>query len=374
MMQRHFRVPRANATTEGSSAAEDDSAAGGIAAGSRQAEQQRQLFDTYLWLSQLQQARCYETAFAQWRRQRSAPANTMGILYWQLNAIWQGPDWSTIEYDGRLRLSHHFVKRVFADVLISTTSEQAGDVEAGQDAGEQAVGEGSEDAAGGFMPRGRVMRVHVSNDHPSHSIEAMLKIRLHLWADAPARPVVEVSARVSIGPACTKAVWVGQPLLGNRAVASAEAFVRLELTGTHVSAAAAAAGTAAVGAAAASEAASEAAERGVEEAVGGSETLLASADHWLVQWKEAVLPRADVKIVSVRKTSDRGAIITIGSNRSAAFVSVECASVVGAFSDAGFALLAGETRELRFLAKGGHFELDEFVSGLRARSLRDTYA
>ena len=68
MMQRHFRVPRANATTEGSSAAEDDSAAGGIAAGSRQAEQQRQLFDTYLWLSQLQQARCYETAFAQWRR------------------------------------------------------------------------------------------------------------------------------------------------------------------------------------------------------------------------------------------------------------------------------------------------------------------
>ena len=315
MMQRHFRVPPANATAGGS--AEEG---GSAAVGGGQAEQQ-ELFATYLWLTQLQQARCYETAFAQWRRQRSAPANTMGILYWQLNAIWQGPDWSTIEYDGRLRLSHHFVKRVFADVLISTTSEEAG---------EGAVVDSAEEAS-------RLMRVHVSNDHTSHGIEGTLRIRLYLWADAPARPVAEVTARVSVGPACTKAVWVGYPRLGQTGVPPSEAFVRLELQAA------------------------------------GDETLLASADHWLVQWKEAVLPRAAVRIVSVKKTSDRGALITVGSNRSAAFVSVECASVVGAFSDAGFALLAGETRDLSFLARGAHFELGAFVSGLRARSLRDTY-
>ena len=46
--------------------------------------------------------RTYEEAFSQWRRHRSTSAMTMGILYWQLNSIWQGPDWSTIEYDGRL--------------------------------------------------------------------------------------------------------------------------------------------------------------------------------------------------------------------------------------------------------------------------------
>ena len=81
MMSRHFRVPPAAA----SAAATNRS--------------QQRLFDDYLYLTQLQQARCYETAFAQWRRQRSAPANTMGILYWQLNDIWPGPSWASIEHD-----------------------------------------------------------------------------------------------------------------------------------------------------------------------------------------------------------------------------------------------------------------------------------
>ena len=50
MMGRHFRIPPANATK-----------------GSRP---QAELFDAFQWLTQLQQARCYETAFGQWRRQR----------------------------------------------------------------------------------------------------------------------------------------------------------------------------------------------------------------------------------------------------------------------------------------------------------------
>ena len=65
MMRRHYRVPPANASAE---AARADPGA------------QQRLFDDFLFLTQVQQARCYETAFAKWRRDRSAAAQTMGIL------------------------------------------------------------------------------------------------------------------------------------------------------------------------------------------------------------------------------------------------------------------------------------------------------
>ena len=58
------------------------------------------MFENYLYLTQLQQARCYEMAITTWRRFKSTPAHTMGTLYWQLNDVWQGPTWSSIEYGG----------------------------------------------------------------------------------------------------------------------------------------------------------------------------------------------------------------------------------------------------------------------------------
>ena len=39
---------------------------------------------------QVVQSRCYEAATAYWRRIKTDPdAETMGVLYWQLNDIWQ---------------------------------------------------------------------------------------------------------------------------------------------------------------------------------------------------------------------------------------------------------------------------------------------
>jgi hypothetical protein len=40
--------------------------------------------------AQVTQARCYEAATAFWRRIKTdSDANTMGVLYWQLNDVWQ---------------------------------------------------------------------------------------------------------------------------------------------------------------------------------------------------------------------------------------------------------------------------------------------
>ena len=103
MMARHFHVPPANATNK-------------ILPGN---DVQIKLFSDYLWLTQLQQARCYETAFSQWRRQRSEPANTMGILYWQLNDIWPGHQGSRLArilpcaHAGSAVIAHLDVQTVF---------------------------------------------------------------------------------------------------------------------------------------------------------------------------------------------------------------------------------------------------------------------
>merc|ERR1719281_1750556 len=103
MLQRHFKVPPEFV---------------------QDTHSQKKVFDNYLYLTQVQQSRCYETAFAQWRRLRSNPAvGTMGILYWQLNDIWQGPSWSSIEHSGAWRLTHSAVQRSFEPIMASMVIE-----------------------------------------------------------------------------------------------------------------------------------------------------------------------------------------------------------------------------------------------------------
>lgn len=76
----------------------------------------------YLFMTQVQQGRCYEAAIGQWRRLKAVPSiKTMGILYWQLNDIWPGPSWSTIEHRGAWKSSHYFVARAYAPVVTTAT-------------------------------------------------------------------------------------------------------------------------------------------------------------------------------------------------------------------------------------------------------------
>ncbi|KJE94140.1 mannosidase [Capsaspora owczarzaki ATCC 30864] len=99
-LKRHFRTPTPNATSD-------------------QATQQEH-FEQWCYLTQIQQSLCYETAISNWRRLKGEDAHTMGVLYWQLNDIWQGPTWSSIEWSGRWKMLHYHAKRFFAPFMVSS--------------------------------------------------------------------------------------------------------------------------------------------------------------------------------------------------------------------------------------------------------------
>ncbi|MBN3303786.1 MANBA mannosidase, partial [Amia calva] len=75
-----------------------------------------------LFLTQVMQAQCVKAQTEFYRRSRSeiieGRGHTMGALYWQLNDIWQGPSWSSIEYGGKWKMLHYFAQDFFAPVLL----------------------------------------------------------------------------------------------------------------------------------------------------------------------------------------------------------------------------------------------------------------
>ncbi|GMH36956.1 hypothetical protein BSKO_04829 [Bryopsis sp. KO-2023] len=89
-------------------------------------KRQELLFKHWIYLTQLHQALCYDTAVRYWRSLKSDPkALTRGALYWQLNDIWQGPSWSGINYGGQWKLLHYVARQFFAPFAISTRLHKA---------------------------------------------------------------------------------------------------------------------------------------------------------------------------------------------------------------------------------------------------------
>ena len=74
-----------------------------------------------IYFSQIEQALGLETAASWWR----ALPECNGILVWQLNDIWPGSSWATLEYDGSWKPAHYHLKRVFEREVI--TAEPDGD-------------------------------------------------------------------------------------------------------------------------------------------------------------------------------------------------------------------------------------------------------
>jgi beta-mannosidase len=73
-------------------------------------------FDSFVYLSQVQQAEIIKVGSEHLRRQRP---RTMGSLYWQLNDCWPVASWSSIDYFGRWKALHYYARRFYDDVLVS---------------------------------------------------------------------------------------------------------------------------------------------------------------------------------------------------------------------------------------------------------------
>ena len=72
-------------------------------------------FESFVYLSQVQQALAIKTAVEYWRCLRPS---CMGTLFWQLDDNWPVASWSSLEYDGTWKLLHYAARRFFAPVLL----------------------------------------------------------------------------------------------------------------------------------------------------------------------------------------------------------------------------------------------------------------
>ena len=73
-------------------------------------------FKQYTYLSQICHAEGIKTGVEYFRRSKPV---CMGALYWQLNDCWPATSWSGIDYYGRWKALHYYVKRFYQNILIS---------------------------------------------------------------------------------------------------------------------------------------------------------------------------------------------------------------------------------------------------------------
>jgi beta-mannosidase len=75
-------------------------------------------FESFLYVSQVLQAEGIRIAAEHLRRQMP---RTMGSLYWQIDDCWPVASWSGMDYFGQWKALHHYARRFYAPVLLSTS-------------------------------------------------------------------------------------------------------------------------------------------------------------------------------------------------------------------------------------------------------------
>lgn len=73
-------------------------------------------FEDFVYLSQLMQADGIELAAS---HLRAARPQSMGSMYWQLNDVWPGASWASVDYYGRWKALQFHAKRFYAPLSVS---------------------------------------------------------------------------------------------------------------------------------------------------------------------------------------------------------------------------------------------------------------
>lgn len=80
-------------------------------------------FSSFVYLSQVAQAEGIELAALHHRASRPY---TMGSLYWQLNDVWPGASWSSVDWFGRWKALHFHARRFYAPVAVAALRNAEG--------------------------------------------------------------------------------------------------------------------------------------------------------------------------------------------------------------------------------------------------------
>ncbi len=83
-------------------------------------------FESFLYVSQAQQALAMKTAVEYWRSRRPV---CMGMLYWQLNDVWPVASWSSIEYSGKWKLLHYAARKFYAPLHVAAFCADSRNIE-----------------------------------------------------------------------------------------------------------------------------------------------------------------------------------------------------------------------------------------------------
>lgn len=72
-------------------------------------------FAHFVYLSQVMQAEGITLAI---KHHRASMPRTMGSMYWQLNDVWPGASWSSIDYFGNWKALHYHARKAFAPLMV----------------------------------------------------------------------------------------------------------------------------------------------------------------------------------------------------------------------------------------------------------------